>query len=145
MSNSHSIFVKSKARIPLLTGSGKKFSGLEHSKSPELCRRVTALFNCLNEKIGFPKTDLGYENQFLFNLLLQSVYPEIMIDLADLVYVQHERPAVYLNFDHIHMNLKKDRVALTDSMDQINVKFSILFLHRYDCWDPSLSFFSCLL
>ena len=45
-----------------------------------------------------------------FNLLLQSAYPEIMIDLADLIYVQHERPAVYLNFDHIHMNLKKEQL-----------------------------------
>ena len=128
MRNSHSIFVKSQARIPLLTESGKKFSGLEHSKSPELCQRVTNFFNFLNEKIGFPETVLGRENQVLFNLLLQSVYPEIMIDLADLVYVQHERPAVYLNFDHIHMNLKKDRTVLTDSIDQINEKFSVLFL-----------------
>ena len=128
MSNSHSIFVKSQARIPLLTESGKKFSGLEHSKSPELCQRVTNFFNFLNEKIGFPETGLGRENQVLFNLLLQSVYPEVMIDLADLIYVQHERPAVYLNFDHIHMNLKKDRAALTDSIDQINEKFSVLFL-----------------
>ena len=128
MNDSPSIFVKSQARIPLLTGYGKTFSGLEHSKSPELCQRVTAFFDCLNEQIGFPDTDLGRENQALFNLLLQTVYPEIMIDLADLVFVQHERPAVYLNFDHIHMNLKKGRVALADSMDQINEKFSVLFL-----------------
>ncbi|MBT5470953.1 MAG: hypothetical protein HOK41_10155 [Nitrospina sp.] len=124
---SPSIFINSQSRLPLVTESGKKFSGLENSKSPELCQRVSTFFEYLNRQIGFPETDLGRENQVIFNLLLQSAYPEIMIDLADLIYVQHERPAVYLNFDHIHMNLKKDRVALSESMDQINEKFSILF------------------
>lgn len=123
----NSPFIKSQARLPLVTESGKKYSGLEHSKSPELCQRVVAFFDYLNEQIGFPETDLGRNNQSVFNLLLQSAYPEIMIDLADLIYVQHERPAVYLNFDHIHMNFKKDKVALSDSIDQINEKFSILF------------------
>ncbi len=127
MNTSHSIFIKSQDRLPLVTEAGKKYSGLEHSKSPELCERVTAFFDYLNEQIGFPETDLGRENQVVFNLLLQSVYPEIMIDLADNIYVQHERPAVYLNFDHIHMTLKKDRVALSESSDQLNEKFSILF------------------
>ena len=127
MNNSSSIFTRSQPRLPLVTESGKKYSGLENSKSPELCQRVTIFFDYLNEQIGFPKTDLGRENQVFFNLLLQSAYPEIMIDLADLIYVQHERPAVYLNFDHIHMNLKKDRVVLTESMDQINKKFAVLF------------------
>ncbi|MBC8284773.1 MAG: hypothetical protein H8E32_13235 [Nitrospinae bacterium] len=127
MNSTHSIFVTSQDRLPLVTDAGKKFSGLKNSKSPELCQRVTAFFDCLNEHLGFPETDLGRDNQSVFNLLLQSAYPEIMIDLADLIYVQHERPAVYLNFDHIHLNFKKDKVALSDSIDQINEKFSILF------------------
>ena len=127
MSSNHSIFTKSKNRLSLVTDVGQKYSGLNNSKSPELCQRVTAFFECLNTHIGFPQTDLGRDNQTVFNLLLKSVYPEIMIDLADLIYVQHERPAVYLNFDHIHMNFKKDKVALPDSVDQTNEKFSILF------------------
>ena len=122
-----SLFIKSQNQLSLLTEAGKKYSGLEHSKSPELCKRVTAFFDCLNKNIGFPETDEVRENQFTFNLLLQTIYPEIMIDLADLIYVQHERPAVYLNLDHIHMNLKKNKVALSDSTDQVNEKFSILF------------------
>lgn len=127
MSSNHSIFAKSKNRLSLITDVGKKYSGLNNSKSPELCQRVISFFDCLNEHIGFPQTDLGRDNQTVFNLLLQSAYPEIMIDLADLLYVQHERPAVYLNFDHIHMNFKKDKVNFSDSIDQINEKFSILF------------------
>jgi len=127
MSSNNYIFAKSKKRLSLVTDAGEKYSGLKDSKSPELCKRVTAFFDYLNKYIGFPETDLGRDNQIIFNLLLQSVYPEIMIDLADLIYVQHERPAVYLNFDHIHMNFKKDKVALPDSVDQTNEKFSILF------------------
>ena len=80
-----SLFIKSQNRLPLLTEAGKKYSGLEHSKSPELCQRVTAFFYYLDEHIGFPETDEGRENQSVFNLLLQSLYPEIMIDLADLI------------------------------------------------------------
>ena len=127
MTSNHSIFSKSEDRLSLITDAGKTYSGLNNSKSPELCQRVTDFFGYLNKHIGFPKTDLGRDNQTIFNLLLQSAYPEIMIDLADLVYVQHERPAVYLNFDHIHMNFKKDRVSLPESVDQINDKFSFLF------------------
>ncbi|MEC7786739.1 MAG: hypothetical protein VX579_07295, partial [Nitrospinota bacterium] len=127
MSSNQSIFAKSKDRLSLITDIGKNYFGLNNSKSPELCKRVTAFFDYLNEHIGFPQTDLGRDNQAVFNLLLQSAYPEIMIDLADLIYVQHERPAVYLNFDHIHMNFRKDKVTLSASIDQINEKFSILF------------------
>ena len=117
MSSNHSIFTKSKNRLSLITDVGQKYSGLNNSKSPELCQRVTAFFECLNSHIGFPQTDLGRDNQTVFNLLLKSAYPEIMIDLADLIYVQHERPAVYLNFDHIHMNFKKDKVIFSNSID----------------------------
>ena len=127
MSSNHSIFTTSENRLSLITDVGQKYSGLNNSKSPELCQRVSAFFECLNRHIGFPQTDLGRDNQTVFNLLLKSAYPEIMIDLADLIYVQHERPAVYLNFDHIHMNFKKDKVIFSDSIDQINEKFSILF------------------
>ena len=72
MNNSSSIYTKSQSRLPLVTESGGKYSGLENSKSPELCQRVTTFFDYLNEQIGFPKTDLGRENQVFFNLLLQS-------------------------------------------------------------------------
>lgn len=139
---SNSPFIKSQARLPLVAESGRKYSGLEHSKSPELCQRVTAFFDYLNELIGFPETDAGRENQVFFNLLLQSIYPEIMIDLADLIYVQHERPAVYLNFDHIHINLKKDRVTLTKPIDQVNEKFSVLFLELAKTIKENPLFFS---
>ena len=67
-----------------------------------------------------------------------------MIDLADLVYVQHERPAVYLNLDHINMNLKKGRVAFKDSMNQVNEKFSVLFLELAKTIKDNPLFFSVL-
>lgn len=122
-----SIFIKSTNQLPLLTDIGKKYLGLEHTKSPELAHRVKAVFKLLNSKLGFPDTEAGREHQEIFNLLLCTVYPEILIDIADLLYVQHERPAVYLNFDHIHLNLRKDRTALSQSLDQLDEKFSALF------------------
>jgi hypothetical protein len=121
------IFIKSTDQLHLLTDVGKKFLGLEHTKSPELAQRVKTVFKLLNGKLGFPDTAMGREHQEVFNLLLCTVYPEILIDIADLLYVQHERPAVVLNFDHIHMNLRKDRTALSESLDQMDEKFSILF------------------
>ena len=122
-----SVFIKSTSELPLLTDTGRRFLGLEHSKSPELAHRVQAVFRLLNGKLGFPDTELGRENQEVFNLLVCMAYPEIVIDIADLLYVQHERPAVFLNFDHIHMNLRKDRTTLTKSVEQMNEKFSVLF------------------
>lgn len=120
-------FTKSTDQLSLVTDVGRKFLGLEHNKSPELAQRVQSVFEYLNGKLGFPDTEAGQENQEMFNLLIRTVYPEIVIDLADLIYVQHERPAVYLNFDHIHINLRKDRTALSQSMEQVNEKFSFLF------------------
>ena len=121
------IFIKSTDQLPLLTSLGKKFLGLEHTKSPELALRVKSVFKLLDGKLGFPDSELGREHQEIFNLFLCTVYPEILIDISDLLYVQHERPAVFLNFDHIHMNLRKGRTVLSQSLEQIDEKFSILF------------------
>ena len=59
-----------------------------------------------------------------FNLLLRSIYPEVMIDLADLVYAQHERLAVHLSFDQININLKKDFDENSDSLEKLNQKMA---------------------
>ncbi|MBT3366474.1 MAG: hypothetical protein HN472_00565 [Nitrospina sp.] len=120
-------FIKSADQLPLLTNVGRKFLGLEHNKSPELAHRVQSVFHFLNGKLGFPDTETGRHNQGMFNLLICTVYPEILIDLADLIYVQHERPAVYLNFDHIHLNLRKDGTALSQPMEQVDEQLSYLF------------------
>jgi hypothetical protein len=122
-----SVFIKSTDQLSLVTDVGRKFLGLEHNKSPELAQRVQSVFQYLDGRLGFPDTEAGWQNQDMFNLLIRSVYPEILIDLADLIYVQHERPAVYLNFDHIHINLRKDRAALSQPMEQVDEKFSFLF------------------
>ena len=118
-------FIKSTDQLPLVTDVGRKFLGLEHTKSPELAHRVQSVFRYLNGKLGFPDNELGLQNQEMFNLLIRTVYPEILIDLADLLYVQHERPAVFLNFDHIHINLRKD--TLSQPLEQLDEKFSFLF------------------
>ncbi len=124
---SSSIFIKSTDQLPLVTDFGRKFLGLENTKSPELAYQVREAFQYLNEKLGFPNTATGLQDQEIFNLLLCMVYPEIVIDLADILYVQHERPAVFLNFDHIHINLRKDRTALSDTLEQLDEKFARLF------------------
>ena len=120
-------FIKSTDQLPLVTDVGRKFLGLEHTKSPELAHRVQSVFRYLNGKLGFPDNELGLQNQEMFNLLIRTVYPEILIDFADLLYVQHERPAVFLNFDHIHINLRKDRTALSQPLEQVDEKLSRLF------------------
>jgi hypothetical protein len=122
-----SSYIKSTDQLPLVTDVGRKFLGLEHTKSPELAHRAQSIFQFLNGKLGFPNTTVGQQNQGMFNLFLRTIYPEILIDLADLIYVQHERPAVYLNFDHIHMNLRKDRSGLSQPMEEVNEKISSLF------------------
>ncbi len=120
-------FIKSTDQLPLVTDVGREFLGLGHTKSPELAHRVQSLFQLLNGKIGFPDTELGQQNQAIFNLLVRMVYPEVVIDLADLIYVQHERPAVFLNLDHIQINIRKDRTVLSQPMEQVNEKFIFLF------------------
>ncbi|MFL2916463.1 MAG: hypothetical protein ACJZ45_08530 [Nitrospinia bacterium] len=122
-----SIFIKDNDQLSLLTDVGRKFLGLENTKSTELAARAQALFKHLNRKLGFPDTSVGRENQESFNALLCTIYPEILIDIADLLYVQHERPAVFLNFDHIHMNLRKDASLLSQPFEQMDKVFSTLF------------------
>ena len=122
-----SIFIKYTDQLSLLTNVGRKFLGLENTKSTELAVRTEALFKHLNNKLGFPDTSVGRENQKLFNVLLSTIYPEILIDIADLLYVQHERPAVFLNFDHIHINLRKYPSLLSQPLEQMDKIFSTLF------------------
>ena len=120
------VFVNSSPRLPLLNNHGRDFMGLENSRSPELVERVKNLFEYLNERLGFVNSAEGRENQKHFNLLLRSIYPEVMIDLADLVYAQHERLAVYLSFDHINVNLKKIFFGNADSLQKLNQKMAHL-------------------
>ncbi len=121
------VFVDSSSRLPLLNNHGRGFMGLENSSSPELVERVKILFEYLSERLGFVNSAEGRENQKHFNLLLRSIYPEVMIDLADLVYAQHERLAVYLSFDHININLKKNFFGNADSLQKLNQKMAHLF------------------
>ena len=121
------IFIDSSPRLPLLNNHGRDFMGLENSSSPELVERTKNLFEYLNERLGFVNSAEGRENQKYFNLLLRSIYPEVMIDLADLVYAQHERLAVYLSFDHININLKNNFFGNADSLQKLNQKMAHLF------------------
>ena len=121
------VFVDDSSRLPLLNDHGRTFSGLENTSSPELADRVKYLFEYLNERLGFSDSMEGKENQECFNALLRSVYPEVMIDLADLIYAQHERLAVHLSFDHININLKKDLGKNHGPLEKINQKMAQLF------------------
>ena len=121
------VFVDDFSRLPLLNDYGREFVGLENSSSPELVGRVKILFEYLNEYLGFPNSVEGQENQNNFNLLLRSIYPEVMIDLADLLYAQHERLAVYLSFDQINFNLDKRLDRNRDSLQKLNQKMAGLF------------------
>jgi len=122
-----STFVDDSTRLPLITDHGRAFMGLENSSSPELVERVKFFFDYLSEILGFPDSIAGRADQECFNLLLRSVYPEVMIDLADLIYAQHERLAVHLNFDHININLKKDFEKNSASLKKTNQKMAQLF------------------
>mgnify|MGYP000627816325 CR=1 FL=1 len=86
------------------------------------------LFNYLSERLGFPDSAEGRENQECINLLLRSIYPEVMIDLADLIYAQHERIAVHLNFYHINTNLKKHHSENSNSLENINQKMTYFLI-----------------
>ncbi|GJL77125.1 MAG: hypothetical protein NPINA01_01140 [Nitrospinaceae bacterium] len=125
---SPSAFTTAPDRLPLLTDHGSAFLGLQHSSSPELVERVRQFFAHLNRTLGFLPTPEGKEAQDCFNLLLRAAYPELMLDLADLIYVQHERPAVFLNFDHININLRRERSIDFDLLPELNGKMEALFL-----------------
>ncbi len=103
-----SIYTDNKERLPLLSDVGRTWQGLDRSSSPEMSVRLRELFEHLNTRLGFASTDEGRHHQTSFNLMLRYAYPELMIDLADRVYVQHERPMVFLNRDHIQMNRNAD-------------------------------------
>ena len=122
-----SVFIDDSSRLPLLTDNGRTFMGLENSSSSELVERVRNLFEYLNEHLGFNNSAEGRENQKCFNLLLRSIYPEVMIDLADLIYAQHERLAVYLSFDQININLKNNLDANGYLLEKLNQKMAQLF------------------
>ena len=102
------VFIDQPDRLPLLTEAGRAWQGLDRSSSPEMNVRLRELFEHLNQRLGFAPTDAGKRQQELFNLMLRYAYPELTIDLADRVYVQHERPMVFLNRDHIQLNRDAD-------------------------------------
>ena len=103
-----SMFTDDNDRLPLLSDVGRAWQGLERSSSPEMSVRLRELFEHLNTRLGFASTEEGQRYQATFNLMLRYAYPELMIDLADRIYVQHERPMVFLNQDHIQLNRKAD-------------------------------------
>ncbi len=137
------VWTAAASRLPLLTGQGRSFPGLEHSSCPPLAEELKALFHHLDGVIGFPDSPAGRQHQACFNTLLGAAYPELLLDLADRLYVQHERPAVFLNFDHININLKKN--ASPQPLEPLNREMDRLFQgfcaalknHRLDV-DPQL-------
>lgn len=128
------VFTNLAERLPLLTEAGRAFLGLQHSSAPELNRRVEALFAHLDTRLGFEDTDAGRQSQDVFNLIVRYAYPEIMIDLADLIYVQHERPMVFLNLDHIHRNWQADPTPAhpVSEMESLTRKMDALFRELAD-------------
>jgi hypothetical protein len=127
----------------LVTETGRVYFGLQRSSAPELNLRVVELFEYLNGRIGFANNDTGRRQQACFNLILRYAYPEIMIDLADLVYVQHERPMVFLNLEHIDGNRRADLdPPLADlSAEEMNHQMEFLFRSLADAikHDPALA------
>ncbi len=139
---SQNIFSPGGEKLPLLCAKGTDWLGLANSKSPELARRVREFFDLLNDQLGFALDPEGAEQQHCFKLFLQNVYPEVMIDIADRVYVQHERPMVVLNFDHLGANLYRDPLSkpYRDNMDLLMARISALFDQLTDRikYDPKL-------
>ncbi len=133
-----SSLTKSPNRLPLLTQSGQGYLGLEHSSSPELVERVKKLFDYLSQQIGFEDSPQGEKDQLHLNLLIRSVYPEVLLDLADLIYVQHERPAVMLNFDHIKINLQRDQSVDLSSSNPAEINRVFNQLTDFIKYDPEL-------
>jgi len=129
-SNDVPIFIKGAGKLSLITDSGRDYLGLAKSSSPELSERAIALFDRLNNLLGFHVSVEGKQNQKIFNLILRYAYPELLIDMADLIYVQHERPMVFLNFDHINMNLQTDPepIDIRETLNTLNSKMEFLFL-----------------
>ncbi|CAI2717421.1 hypothetical protein [Nitrospina watsonii] len=124
------IFETGPDRLSLITDSGRVYFGLQRSSAPQLNRCVVDLFEYLNTRLGFCNDDSGRHHQACFNLILRYAYPEIMIDLADLVYVQHERPMVFLNLDHIDGNRRADLDPPLAGLSAADMNHQMEFLFR---------------
>ena len=127
MTTSTGIFIEDANRLPLLTERGREFQGLDRSNAPDLNERVRAFFEALNGRLGFRDSPEGQVQQEAFNELLRYCYPEIMIDLSDLLYVQHERPMVFLNLDHLHLNREADPAKLDFDPPLLNTRMEAVF------------------
>ena len=123
------VFTDDQERLPLLSESGRAWQGLDRSSSPEMSVRLRELFEHLNTRLGFASTDQGKQQQELFNLILRYAYPELTIDLADRVYVQHERPMVFLNREHIQLNRNADPdpPQPSASVEELGLEMEALF------------------
>ena len=53
------VWTAAASRLPLLTGQGRSFPGLEHSSCPPLAEELKALFHHLDGVIGFPDSPAG--------------------------------------------------------------------------------------
>ncbi|MFQ5482435.1 MAG: hypothetical protein ACE5ER_06710 [Nitrospinaceae bacterium] len=135
-----SIFIRGPGALPLLTPRGRAYLGLQRSACPDLAQRVRDLFAALAGLLGFRDTAEGRMQQEAFNELVRYTYPEILIDLADRVYVQHERPMVFLNFDHLRMNLGVDPDPVFTDTQILFARMGSLFYELGETLkqDPSL-------
>lgn len=120
-----SVFEKTSGGLSLVNK--PVYFGFNRSSSPEMAECARMLFDHLNEKLSFPDDPQGKDDQEYFNFLLRYVYPELMIDLADIVYVQHERPMVFLNLEHINLNIQNDPQAKIQPSRDLNKKMEFLF------------------